>query len=110
MASDKDRPEEEPVARRSAAALKYNPPDDDAPRMVAKGAGEIADRIIELAKENNIPIHEDPDLLTVLSQLDLDKEIPAELYKPIAEILSFVYRVNEKASKESDGGSTSHPE
>jgi flagellar biosynthesis protein len=80
-----------------AAALKYRPPEDAAPRLVAKGRGELAKRIIELAREHKIPIREDPDLIAVLSQLDLEKEIPAELYKPIAEILSFVYRVNEKA-------------
>lgn len=111
MASDKDTPEEDPTPRRSAAALKYRPPDDNAPRLVAKGTGELAERILALAKEHNIPIHEDPDLLTVLAQLDLDKEIPAELYKPIAEILSFVYRVNEKAKNQDDAsGGTVHPE
>ena len=91
---------DEPARRPAAAALKYRPPDDSAPRLVARGTGEIAERILELARENNIPIHEDPDLLTVLSQLDLEKEIPSELYKPIAEILSFVYRVNEKAKRD----------
>ena len=95
-----DQEEQGPERRPSAAALKYHPPDDSAPRLVAKGSGEIAERILQLAKENNIPIHEDPDLLTVLAQLDLEKEIPAELYKPIAEILSFVYRVNEKTKGE----------
>ena len=87
----------------SAVALKYRPPDDTAPRLIAKGRGEIAERILQLAKKHNIPIREDPDLLVVLSQLDLDKEIPADLYKPIAEILSFVYRVNEIAKSGSDG-------
>ena len=85
-----------------AAALKYHPPEDVGPRLVAKGRGELAERIIELAREHKIPIREDPDLIAVLSQLDLEKEIPAELYKPIAEILSFVYRVNEKARDAGD--------
>lgn len=91
--------EDEKPGRTRAAALQYRPPGDDAPRIVAKGAGELADRIIALAREHDIPIHEDPDLVTVLAQLDLEKEIPAELYKPIAEILSFVYRVNDKAKR-----------
>ena len=94
-------PEDDPK-QTSAAALKYRPPEDAAPRLVAKGRGEIAERILELAKQHKIPIREDPDLIAVLSQLDLDKEIPAELYKPIAEILSFVYRVNEKAKNEEE--------
>ena len=90
----------------SATALKYRPPEDSAPRLVARGRGEIAERILDLAREHNIPIREDPDLIAVLSQLDLDKEIPAELYKPIAEILSFVYRVNEKAKSGSGEATT----
>lgn len=94
-------PENEPGPV-SAAALKYRPPEDSAPRLIARGRGEIAERILDLAREHNIPIREDPDLIAVLSQLDLDKEIPAELYKPIAEILSFVYRVNEKAKSGGD--------
>lgn len=81
--------------RESAAALRYKPPEDDAPRIVAKGEGEVARRIIELAREHDIPIREDPDLVAVLAKLDLDTEIPLELYKPMAEILSFLYRVNE---------------
>ena len=101
MAEDPTK-EESPTPRARAAALQYRPPDDRAPKLVAKGSGEIAEQIIALAKEHNIPIHEDPDLLTVLAQLDLEKEIPAELYKPIAEILSFVYRVNEKAKSGDD--------
>ncbi len=94
-------PESEP-GRVSAAALKYRPPDDPAPRIVARGRGKIAERILELAREHNIPIRQDPDMIVVLSQLDLDKEIPTELYKPIAEILSFIYRVNRKAKSGSD--------
>ena len=102
MPSEDERPDEEPGSRSTAAALKYRPPDDGAPRLVAKGSGLLAERILELAKENNIPIHQDPDLITVLSQLDLEAEIPSELYKPIAEILSFVYRINQKAKGDDD--------
>tara|TARA_A100001037_G_scaffold288137_1_gene298414 strand:- start:1069 stop:1398 length:330 start_codon:yes stop_codon:yes gene_type:complete len=96
----KKEPEDSP--RKTAAALKYRPPEDSAPHLVAKGNGELAERIIELARENNIPIQENPDLIAVLSQLDLNKEIPSELYKPIAEILSFVYRVNDQAKESGD--------
>lgn len=82
--------------RESAAAIRYRPEDDAAPRIVAKGEGELARRIIELAEEHGIPIRQDPDLVAVLAKLDLDTEIPNELYQPIAEILSFLYRVNEQ--------------
>ncbi len=72
----------------SAAALKYRPPEDSAPRLVARGRGEIAERILDLAREHNIPIHEDPDMIAVLSQLDLDKEIPLkQLAAIVKEVL-----------------------
>ena len=82
--------------RRSAAALGYDPDRDDAPRLLAKGQGEIADRIIALAREHGIPIREDRDLVAVLAKLDLSQEIPPELYRAVAELLAFVYRVNDR--------------
>jgi flagellar biosynthesis protein len=82
-----------------ATALKYNSQTDSAPVVKAKGMGIIADRIIEIAKENNIPIKEDPDLVELLMQIDVDKEIPPELYKVVAEILAFVYRLNNLKSE-----------
>jgi flagellar biosynthesis protein len=83
--------------RRRAAALKYNPPKDSAPKIVAKGSGKIADRILELAKQHNVPLKEDPQLIEILSSLDLYQEIPPELYKAVAEILAFVYKMTKKA-------------
>lgn len=85
---------ENPAIQRIAAALGYDPDKTDAPKLLAKGRGELADRIIALAKENNIPIREDRDLVAVLSKLDLDQEIPPELYQTIAELLVFVYKAN----------------
>ena len=87
-------PSDNPKLRRIAAALGYDPAKTDAPKLVAKGQGEMADRIIELAKAHNIPIREDRDLVSVLAKLDLDQEIPPELYRTIAELLAFVYRAN----------------
>jgi len=89
-------PAEDPKLRRIAAALGYDPSKTDAPKLVAKGQGEIADRIIALAKTHDIPIREDRDLVAVLATLDLDQEIPAELYRTIAELLAFVYRANNR--------------
>jgi flagellar biosynthesis protein len=82
--------------RRKAAALKYKPEDGDAPRVIAKGSGSIADRILEVAKEHKVPLKEDAQLVEVLSAIDLNREIPPELYKAVAEVLAFVYRMTKK--------------
>ena len=78
------------------AAIKYDDKRDTAPKVTAKGRGSIAEKIIKLAMEHNIPIKKDPALVEILSRLDIDEEIPPELYKAIAEILAFVYSVNEQ--------------
>jgi flagellar biosynthesis protein len=79
-----------------AAALKYDRQKDAAPRVSAKGRGAIAEKIIELARQNDIPIKNDPALVQVLSKLDIDEQIPVELYKAVAEILAFVYSLNSR--------------
>ncbi len=87
-------PSHDPAIRRIAAALGYDPEKTDAPKLLAKGRGELADRIIALAKKHDIPIREDRDLVAVLSKLDLNQEIPPELYQTIAELLVFIYKAN----------------
>jgi flagellar biosynthesis protein len=79
---------------RNAVALRYNPDKDAAPVVVAKGKGAIADKIIELAAANGVAVREDKALVTVLSKLDLDREIPPQLYAAVAAILAFLYRTN----------------
>jgi flagellar biosynthesis protein len=79
-----------------AAALKYDTLKDAAPKVIAKGQGTIAEKIIELAKKNNVPIKSDPGLVQILSKLDIDEQIPAELYRAVAEILAFVYSANNR--------------
>lgn len=86
-----------PANRKSAAALRYKQGEDPAPRMVAKGVGIIAERIIEAAKEAGVPIHEDPDLLALLMTLNINEVIPPEMYVAVAEVLAFIYRMNKKA-------------
>ena len=81
---------------KSAVALKYHTETDTAPKVTAKGEGLVAERIIELAKENEVPIKEDPDLVQILSQVDINKEIPPSVYKVVAELLAFVYKLNSK--------------
>ena len=78
---------------KKAVALKYDKGKDNAPRLVAKGKDYIAERIIEIAKENRVPIYPDRDLVQVLEALDLDFEIPTELYRAVAEVLVFVHVV-----------------
>lgn len=77
-----------------AVALKYQAKADKAPRIKASGSGKTADRIIEIAKQHNIYIQNDPDLVEVLSGLDLNEEIPPKLYFVVAELLAFVYFLN----------------
>ena len=89
-----------PFIPKEAVALRYEPPLDHAPRLVAKGRGDMAERILELARIHNIPVREDSDLVGLLGKLDLEAEIPPTLYKVIAEILAFIYFVNEKWKKE----------
>jgi flagellar biosynthesis protein len=83
--------------RHKAVALRYDREKERAPRIVAKGSGYLAERIIELAKAHGITIYEDKDLIELLSRLELYQEIPTELYQVIAEVLAFVYRLNKKA-------------
>lgn len=79
-----------------AVALGYDPERDEAPRVLAKGSGIIAENIRQLASEHDIPIHEDKQLVEYLMALDLYQEIPPEVYPVVAEILAFIYRMNEK--------------
>ncbi len=82
--------------RRAAVALKYDAATDSAPKVVAKGRGVVAEKIMALARAQGIPMREDPDLIQLLTQLDLEQEIPPTLYKVVAELLAFVYRLNQR--------------
>ena len=85
-----------PDRQDKAVALLYDKKTGDAPRVVAGGKGLVAQKIIETAREAGVHIHEDPDLVELLSKVPLGQEIPEELYQTIAEVLAFVYRVNEQ--------------
>ena len=84
--------------RKSAVSLRYDAEKNQAPKVTAKGRGLMAEKIIALALENQIPIKEDPDLVHVLSQLEIDKEIPPAMYQLVAELLAFIYRINQDVS------------
>ena len=81
---------------KKAAALKYDPQANSAPKVTAKGKQETANNIIKIAQENNIPLKKDEDLVELLSQLEIDKEIPSSMYKAVAEIFSFIYDMTNK--------------
>ena len=82
-----------------AVALHYN--GNGSPRVVAKGGGVVAEKIIETAREHHIPLEEDAALATALSRLDLGKEVPRELYVAVAHVLAFAWAV---AGKKAVGG------
>ena len=79
-----------------AAALKYNIQEDNAPKMVAKGSGELARNIIKIAEENNIPIKKDEDLVELLTKLDVNQQIPNNMYKAVAQIFAFIYDLSKQ--------------
>ena len=80
-----------------AVGLRYQPEGDAAPRVVARGRGEVARRIREVAEEHGVPVRSDPDLLELLAQARLGDEVPEALYGVVAELIAFLWRVNESA-------------
>ena len=83
-------------ALKKAISLHYEPHTHEAPIVTAKGQGIIAEKIIEIAKKYNIPIKDDPDLVEILSQLELEEQVPPAVYQVVAEIFSFIYHLNKK--------------
>lgn len=81
-------------AREEAVALRWDAEAMNAPNVVARGKGEIAQRILQVAEEHGIPVTAEPDVLELLAFTEIGDEIPVELYTAIAEILSFLFRLN----------------
>jgi len=88
---------------KKAVALDYDEDEDDAPRVAAKGEGELAEKIIELAEREGVPLYEDEDLVELLYGLDLDEQIPPSLYEVVAEEFAVLYRLNREESPETEG-------
>lgn len=82
----------DPDSRSTAIALAYGG-SAPAPRVVAKGRGLIAEAIIRKAREHGVFVHESRELVALLMQVDLDQQIPAELYAAVAELLAWIYRL-----------------
>lgn len=87
---------------KTAVALGYDPNTDSAPKIIASGRGVLADKIIDTAKESQIPVHKDERLASTLSKLDLGEAIPQELYDVVAEILVFVDKMDRMKGKMKD--------
>lgn len=94
-----DASKQQQLAMKKAVALKYIPDEMDAPVIVAKGRGKLAETILDKAKEHGVPVQEDAALVEVLSRLDLDQQIPGELYQLVAEVLTYVYRTDKLAKE-----------
>lgn len=92
------RDAQEPVKK--AVALSYDEGADEAPRVVASGSGQVAERIVETAREAGVAIQENPALVEALAALDLGEQIPAELYPVVAEVLVWVRRVDSACGSE----------
>jgi flagellar biosynthesis protein len=86
-----------PQRPQQVAALRYDSEEGSAPRLVAKGTGEVAERILALAHEHGVPVREDPALLTLLSALDLGKEIPPDLYEAVAKLIVYLRALDQRA-------------
>jgi flagellar biosynthesis protein len=89
---------EPPPARRRATALSYQP-GDAAPTIAATGSGLVAERIIEAAREAGVPVRSDPALTEALAALELGATVPAEMWRAVAEVLAWAYRLDGSARR-----------
>jgi len=83
--------------KRMAVAMKYKVYQDNAPKVVAKGRGYIAEKIIEKAKEFNVSIFQNPELTELLMNVEIEEEIPEELYKAVVEVFIWLHKTESKA-------------
>lgn len=82
--------------KQKAVALKYDDKVNAAPKVTAKGEGFTAETIIKIAKEHGVPIKKDEDLVELLSKVEVDREVPEAMYKAIAEVFSYLYKLTKK--------------
>ena len=92
----KEEPEDDPQAEKKDVAIKYDMEKNKAPKLVAKGKGHVAENILEAARKGQVPVYHNKSLVNMLMALELDKEIPTELYTTVAEILAYVYRIDRR--------------
>ncbi|ACN16762.1 FlhB1 [Desulforapulum autotrophicum HRM2] len=87
------------MGKKKAVALKYDRAAGSSPKVTAKGSGIVAQKIIDIAEQHDVPVKKDPDLVEVLAGLDINQEIPQEIYVAVAELLAFVYSINKNRPK-----------
>ena len=88
------------IMDKKAVALKYDQLKDRAPRVIAKGKGHVAEHILSVAQKNTIPVYQNKSLVNMLMALEIDREIPPELYKAIAEVMAYVYRMDSSKGRQ----------
>ena len=88
-----------PAAEPRAVALHYDAEKNVAPKVVAKGRGHVAERILELAHSSGVPVYQNKTLVNMLIALEIDREIPPDLYRAVAEIMAHVYRIDKQSKK-----------
>lgn len=93
-------PEQEHDKITQAVALQYDELENKAPRVIAKGAGFVAGKILSSAKEHGIPVYQNKTLTGMLMAVELDREIPPELYQAVAEVLAYIYRLDQQIGKQ----------
>lgn len=91
--------DEEKLSPAYAVALGYTPEKDNAPKVLAKGQGQVAEKIIQIAIDEGIEIRQDADLIEILKAVDIDQEIPIEAFAAVAEIISYIYKANAASGK-----------
>ncbi len=100
---DKDRENgaqtPESIAEKQAVALKYNMGNDRAPRVVAKGRGYTAENIMAAAQSAAVPVYQNKTLVNMLMAIDIDREIPPELYRSVAEVMAHIYRIDKERKR-----------
>jgi flagellar biosynthesis protein len=101
LAEEKENKDEKKPAltKRLAVAIRYDVEKDKAPLIIATGRGTVADEILRVAEENKIPLYEDKKLVEMLSRVELETEVPPELYVLVAQVLFFVYKLDKMAQK-----------
>ncbi|SMC67034.1 flagellar biosynthesis protein [Sporomusa malonica] len=92
-------PERDKISK--AVAITYDEHENKAPKVVAKGIGFTASKILNLAKEHGIPIYQNKTLTGMLMAVELDREVPPELYQAVAEVLAYIYRLDQQVGKRS---------
>lgn len=96
---ERNRTDAEKIADKKAVALKYDMQQDTAPKVIAKGRGHVAEHILATAQQNSIPVYQNKTLVNMLMALEIDREIPPELYKAIAEVMAYVYKMDKEKGR-----------